>query len=139
MARKVIKGLTIEIGGDTTKLGQALEGVEKKGRDLSRELGEINKLLKFNPRDTQLLAQKQEVLAEAISGTRKKLDTLRDAEQQVQEQFERGEVSEEQVRALRREIIQTERKLESYNKELQKSEEQKIEEFVVTQRAMTSA
>lgn len=116
MAGKTIKGLTVEIGGDTTKLGKALEGVEKKTRSLSSELGQINKLLKFDPGNAELLAQKQQVLADAVANTREKLDTLKEAERQVQAQFERGEVSEEQVRALQREIIATTNKLEGYEK-----------------------
>ena len=109
-----IKGLTVEIGGDTTKLGKALEDVNKKSSDLSSELGEINRQLRFDPKNTELLAQKQKVLEEAIGNTAERLDKLKEAERQVQKQFERGEVSEEQVRALRREIIATESKLESY-------------------------
>ena len=116
MASNTIKGLTVEIGGDTTKLGKALEGVNKKSRDLSAELGEINKLLKMDPGNTELLAQKQKVLADAVANTGEKLKTLKEAEKQVQKQFERGEVSEEQVRALQREIIQTEKKMESYKR-----------------------
>jgi len=116
MANKTIKGLTVEIGGDTTKLGKALEDVEKKSRDLSSELGQINKLLKMDPGNADLLAQKQKVLADAVENTRKKLDTLKDAERQVQAQFERGEASEEQVRALQREIIATTKKLSGYEK-----------------------
>lgn len=114
MANKTIKGLTVEIGGDTTKLGKALEDVEKKSRDLSSELGSINKLLKMDPGNADLLAQKQKVLAEAVENTGKKLQTLKEAEKQVQEQFERGEASEEQVRALQREIIATAKKLDTY-------------------------
>ena len=109
-----IRGITIEIGGDTSKLGKALEDVNKKSRDLSSELGQVNKLLKLDPGNTELLAQKQKILAEAVENTSKKLDILKTAEKQVQEQFERGEVSEEQVRALQREIIATESKLKSY-------------------------
>lgn len=116
MASKAIKGLTIEIGGDTTKLGKALEAVEKQTQSLSSELGQINKLLKVDPGNLDLLAQKQKVLAEAVSNTSKKLETLREAEAQVQKQFERGEVSEDQVRALQREIIATTKKLEGYEK-----------------------
>lgn len=116
MAANKIKGLTVEIGGDTTKLGKALADVDKKSRDLSSELGEINKLLKFDPKNTELLGQKQKVLADAISNTAKKLETLEEAEKQVQKQFERGEASEEQVRALQREIIATTKKLNSYEK-----------------------
>ena len=114
MANNKIKGLTVEIGGDTTKLGKALEAVEKKSGDISSELGEINKLLRFDPGNTDLLAQKQRVLADAVANTREKLDTLKKAEAQVQKQFERGEVSEAQVRALQREIMATEGKLNSY-------------------------
>ena len=111
MAANVIRGLTVEIGGDTTKLGKALEDVNKKSQSLTSELGEINRLLKMDPGNADLLAQKQKVLAEAVSNTAKKLETLKEAERQVQQQFERGEVSEEQVRALQREIVATTNKL----------------------------
>ena len=114
MAFKTIKGLTVEIGGDTTKLGKALEDVNKKSTDLSKELGEVNRLLKMDPGNADLLAQKQKILAEAVENTAKKLDTLKDAERQVQQQFERGEVSEEQVRALKREVEAAAQKLEGY-------------------------
>jgi phage-related protein len=118
-----IKGLTVEIGGDTTKLGKALEGVQKKSKSLSGELGQINRLLKLDPGNTDLLSQKQRVLAEAIENTAAKLDTLKEAEKQVQKQFERGEVSEEQVRALQREIIATEKKMDSYKNAAKETEQ----------------
>lgn len=114
-----IKGLTVEIGGDTTKLGKALEDVNKKSRDLSSELGQVNRLLKFDPGNADLVAQKQKILAEAVSNTKSKLDTLKEAERQVQAQFAKGEVSVEQVRELQREIIDTEQKLKSYEKAAQ--------------------
>ena len=112
--KNVIKGLTVEIGGDTTKLGKALENVESKSRDLSSELGQVNKLLKMDPGNADLLAQKQKILADAVDNTSRKLTTLKEAERQVQAQFERGEASEEQVRALQREIVATEKKLQGY-------------------------
>ena len=114
MAANKIKGLTVEIGGDTTKLGKALEDVNKKSRDLSSELGDINRLLRLDPGNTELLAQKQKVLSDAVANTSDKLDKLKQAEAQVQEQFKRGEVSEAQVRELQREIVATTNKLESY-------------------------
>ena len=119
----VIKGLTVEIGGDTTKLGKALEDVNQKSRDLSSELGQVNKLLRMDPGNTELLAQKQKILAEAVENTSKKLDTLKEAERQVQEQFERGEVSEEQVRALQREIIATTNKLKGYENAIRETDQ----------------
>ena len=116
MANNKIKGLTVEIGGDTTKLGKALDAVNNKSNDLSRELGDINRLLKLDPKNTELLAQKQKVLADAVSNTEDKLGKLKEAEKQVQQQFARGEVSEEQVRELKREIEATEQKLNGYKR-----------------------
>lgn len=117
----MIKGLTVEIGGDTTKLGKALESVNGKAKSLSSELGQVNRLLKLDPGNADLLAQKQEILAEAISNTRDKLDKLKTAEAQVQAQFERGEVSAEQVRELQREIVATEQKLGQYERAAQET------------------
>lgn len=116
MAKNVLKGLTIEIGGDTTKLEKALTKVNAGAKNVSSELGEINRLLKMDPGNTDLLAQKQEVLANAINQAKEKLELLKEAEKQVQEQFKRGEASEEQVRALQREIIGATKKLETYEK-----------------------
>ena len=118
-----IKGITVEIGGDTTKLGKALADVNKKTKSLSSELGQINKLLKLDPGNADLLAQKQKVLADAIAETSKKLDVLRAAEQQVQEQFEKGDVSEEQFRAVQREAIAAAKKLETYERAWQETAE----------------
>lgn len=120
MAANSIKGITIEIGGDTTKLDKALSETGKKSASLQRELKEVNRLLKLDPGNTELVAQKQKILAESVSETKKKLDILKEAEKQVQEQFERGEVSEEQYRALQREIIKTEADLKSLNEEAAK-------------------
>ena len=112
MANKGIKGITIEIGGDTTKLEKALSGVNGKVRNTQAELREVNKLLKMDPKNTEALAQKQTLLSDAIEETKEKLDILKTAERQVQEQFQRGEVSEEQYRALKREIEKTSLELE---------------------------
>lgn len=114
MGNKALKGLTIKIGGDTTDLEKSLNKIDSQSGSLSKELGQINKLLKLDPTNTDLLAQKQKVLADAIASTENKLGALREAEKQVQAQFERGEVSEEQYRALQREIIATEQKLGKY-------------------------
>lgn len=114
MANKLIRGLTVEIGGDTTKLGAALKNVESKSKSLSGELNAINRLLKLDPTNTELLAQKQQVLSEAISATREKLAALKEAENQVQEQFARGEISAEHYRTFQRELTATEAKLKEY-------------------------
>lgn len=116
MANKRIAGIIVEIGGDTTKLGRALEDVDKRSSELSKELGEVNKLLKLDPGNTELIAQKQKILAEQIDNTAKRLEILRDAEDQVTAAFERGEASEEELRAIQREVIATEQKLGGYEK-----------------------
>lgn len=126
MAKAALKGLTVKIGGDTSDLLDSLKDVEKQGKSLSSELGQINKLLKLDPKNTELLAQKQKVLADAVANTEKKLGTLREAEKQAQEQFKKGEISEQQYRALQREIIETENKLKSYERAVQETaDEQK--------------
>lgn len=112
MADKNIRGITIEIGGDTTKLGKALDGVNKKTKDLQTELRGVESLLKMDPGNVTLLKQKQDLLNESISNTKSKLDTLKEAQKQVQEQFDKGEITEEQFRNFQREIVATEQKLE---------------------------
>lgn len=114
-----VKGITVEIGGDTSKLGKALESSEKQSRDLQKELKQVNTALKFNPGNVELLAQKQKLLAEQIQATKEKLDTLRAAEAQVEAQFNAGEIGEEQFRAFQREIIETESKLKNYQSQLE--------------------
>lgn len=111
-----IKGLTVEIGGDTTNLGKALDSVKKDSTALQKELGQVNKLLKFDPENTELLAQKQKILADSIEKTKEKLALLKNAEAQVQAQFAKGEISEAQYRDFQREIIATEGKLKTYQK-----------------------
>ncbi len=112
MANQRIKGIIVEIGGDTTKLGKALKDISEKNSKLSGELSSINRLLKLDPNNTELLTQKQKVLAETISNTKEKLEALKSAEAQLQEQAERGDVTEAQMRELRREIIDTTNKLQ---------------------------
>lgn len=111
MARNQIKGINIEIGGNTAPLDKALGDVNSKTSKLQSELREVEKLLKLDPKNTELLAQKQKILGDTIENTGDKLKALKDAEKQVQEQFKKGEVSEEQYRALQREIIKTEQDL----------------------------
>lgn len=117
MASKNIRGITIEIDGDTTKLGKALEGAEGSSKSLQSELKGINTLLKLDPSNVELLTQKQKVLTDAIGATEDKLKTLKNAQAQVQKQFEKGEISEQQYRDFQREIVATEQKLEGLKKE----------------------
>lgn len=111
MANSKIKGITIELGGDTTKLDKALSDSEKQSKNLQGELKGINTLLKFDPSSIELITQKQQVLSEAIETTKSKLKTLKDAQVQVQAQFEKGDITAEQYRSFQREIVSTQKKL----------------------------
>lgn len=121
MANKSIKGITIELNGDSTKLVKALSGVESKSNKVQSELKEIDALLKFNPKNTELLAQKQTLLKERVEATSDKLKTLKDAQAEVTEQFKKGEIGEEAYRGFQRELIETESKLKHYSKTLKEA------------------
>lgn len=108
-----IKGLTVQIGGDTTGLQNALRNVNTQIKTTQSELRDINNLLKLDPTNTELLGQKQKAFSDEINSTKEKLETLKTAEQQVQQQFKEGKVSQEQYDALKREIIDTEQSLKS--------------------------
>lgn len=116
-----IKGITIEIGGDTQKLNKALEDVNKKTRDVQSELKQVERLLKLDPKNTDLLAQRQKLLAEAVENSREKLDRLKTAQEQVNEQFRKGEINEEQYRAFQREVVKAEQELEKFEKQLRET------------------
>lgn len=108
-----IKGITIEIGGDTTGLSKALSGVNKDINSTQKQLRDVERLLKMDPGNVELLAQKERLLSQAVEETSQKLGTLKEAQQQVQEQFERGDIGIEQYEALQREIAATEQSLKS--------------------------
>ena len=100
-----IKGINVVIGGDVTGLSKALQGVNRQINSTQSQLKDVERLLKLNPNSTELLAQKQRLLAEAVTNSKTKLDALKEAEKQVQQQFERGEISQQQYEGLQREII----------------------------------
>ena len=116
-----IRGITIEIDGKTDKLQNALQGVDKNLRSTKSELKEVERALKLDPKNTELLAQKQQLLTKAVGETKDKLDVLKTAEAQVQEQFKRGEASEEQYRAIQREVIATEAELKNLEAQAKES------------------
>jgi len=118
---KRIQGITIELDGETKGLDKALQGVNKQSRDLQGELRDVEKLLKFNPGNTELLAQKQKLLGDQVETTRNKLNQLKDAEAEVQRQFENGDIKEEQYRAFQREIVETESKLKHFESQVETS------------------
>ncbi|MDY0850411.1 hypothetical protein SPE26_00320 [Bacillus thuringiensis] len=118
MAGGRIKGISISIDGETTGLQNALKDVNKRSNDLTKELKDVERLLKFDPGNIEALAQKQQLLTQQIENTTQKLDKLKAAEQQVQAQFQNGKISEEQYRAFRREIEFTQGSLDGLKNKL---------------------
>ena len=116
-----IQGITVEIGGDTTKLSTALSKVNKEIRDTQAQLKDVNKLLKLDPGNTELMAQKQRLLSQAVSETKEKLDALKLAGQQANEALAKGEISQSQYDALQREIIETELALRDLERQAEQS------------------
>ena len=108
-----MRRIVVEIGGDTTKLDKALQTVNKDLRSTQSDLSEINRLLKLDPKNVTLLAQKQKSLTDAVAATQKKLDTLRAAADQAEEALRKGAMTGEQYDALEREIIRVEHSLKS--------------------------
>ena len=116
-----IKGITVEINGDTTKLSKALEGVNKNIRNTQTQLKDVQKLLKLDPSNTELLSQKHKLLADALTATKEKLETLKTAAEQANTALANGDITQEQYDALQREIIETEQELRNLQTEADKT------------------
>ena len=116
-----IKGITVEIGGDTTKLSKALEGVNRDIKGTQTQLKDVQKLLKLDPTNTELLSQKHKLLADVVSATKEKLEVLKTAAEQANTALANGEISQQQYDALQREIIETENELKRLTTEANNS------------------
>ena len=121
MGASRIQGITVEIGGDTTKLTSALKSVNGEIRTTQSQLRDVERLLKLDPGNTELLAQKHRLLGEAVKETKEKLETLKAAAEQANEALAKGEISQEQYDGLQREIIETETKLKGLEEQAGKS------------------
>lgn len=113
-----IKGITIEIGGDTTGLKKAISSLNKDINSTQKELNQVNRLLKIDPGNTELLRQKQELLTKSIQDTETKIEALRAAKDKADADMANGtQVNEEQYRQLAREIISSENNLQKMKAE----------------------
>lgn len=112
-----IKGITVEIGGDTTGLEKALKNVNSTIKNTQSQLKDVNRLLKLDPSNTELLSQKQRALKDAIGATKEKLDSLKTAQEQAKQQLESGDLGQDKYDALQREIIETEQELRRLQEE----------------------
>ena len=119
-----IKGITVKIAGDTMDLQKSLKAVQSSSASLQSELSAVNRQLKFDPENTVLLTQKQEVLKEQIENSKSALKKLLDVQDQVEEQAKNGEISTEQYRAYQREVEKTKSKLNSFNEQLDKTRDE---------------
>lgn len=113
-----IKGIKIEIDGDTQPLQKALKNVNKAATDATQELKQIDKALKFDTGNVTLLTQKQEVLQKQVATTKEKLETLRQAQSQVEQQFKNGDIGADKYRAFQREVEVTQNVLKGYEGKL---------------------
>lgn len=116
-----IKGITVEINGDTTGLSKALSGVNKEIRNTQAQLKDVNKLLKLDPGNTDLIAQKHKLLQQAVEETKKKLQSLKEAQKQADEALKNGTISQEQYDGLQREIAETTQKLKDLEAQAEQS------------------
>lgn len=117
MGSKFTKGIRIPIGGDTTPLRDALKAVNSESGKLQRELTTVDKLLKLDPTNTELLAQKQNILKESISNTTNKLEMLEKIQDQIKDKYKKGEIDNGEYRKFQRELIETQNKLKRLEKE----------------------
>lgn len=113
-----IKGITVEIGGDTSGLEKSLNDVNNSIKKTQSQLRDVNNLLKLDPSNTILLAQKQELLQSAIEDTEKKLEALEKAQEDVTKAFERGDLGKDQYMAFQREVEETRGTLNRYKADL---------------------
>nr|MCR5417873.1 phage tail tape measure protein [Lachnospiraceae bacterium] len=116
-----IQGITVEIGGDSTKLQTALKGVNSEIKNTQSQLRDVEKLLKLDPGNTELLAQKHRLLGDAVQETKQKLETLKTASEQANEALKNGTITQEQYDGLQREIAETEQKLKSLEEQANQS------------------
>lgn len=113
-----IKGIIVEIGGDTTGLDKALRGVNSSITKTQSALNDVNKLLKLDPSNTVLVAQKQQLLSQAVGQTNDKLEALESAQEQVTAAFQRGDIGQDKYQAFQREVEETRGKLNQYKNDL---------------------
>jgi len=118
-----IRGITVEINGETQGLQNALRDVNRQSTALQGELREVDRALRLDPSNVTLLSQRNQILANEVSNARDKLERLQHAQEQVEQQFASGDIGEEQYRAFQRELINTENQLRNLENQLHDSNE----------------
>lgn len=113
-----ISGITVAIEADTTGLAKSLKDVTNESIQLSKDLKTVNQLLKLDPSNADLIAEKQKILAKSIETTKEKLEALKAAQEDVKRQYENGEISTEQYLAYQKEVVETENRLQGLEEQL---------------------
>lgn len=113
MASTKVRGITIELGADTSGLSKALKEINTEIGATQRQLKDVERLLKLDPKNTELLEQKQRLLADRIGETKTKLEALKEAQKEVGEELKKTGEGQEQYDALQREIISCENELKN--------------------------
>ena len=124
MSNKKIRGITIQLGADASPIDKVIKNTEKISASLNSELKQVNKLLKFDPGNTELLAQKQKLLSESIENTGTKLKALKQAQSEVEKMFKNGEIGEKEYREFQRTVAETEQQLKSYTIQMNKMQDE---------------
>jgi len=121
---KSIKGISVRIDADTKPLNRALKDVRKESNKIGRELYKVNRGLRFSPKSTELLSQKQDLLKNRIESTKKELKALKDSQSEIEKKFKKGEIDDKQYREFKRDIVQAESKLDTFNSQLKQTNRQ---------------
>ena len=119
-----IKGITIEINGNTTKFDKAIRDSNKEVNSLNKELKNIDSSLKFNPGNVELLSQKQELLKQKTQAAKEKLDALKAAQADVEKQFASGEIDQGQYNKFKQEVIKAESQVKTFNGQLKETQKE---------------
>lgn len=119
-----IKGITIEINGNTTKFDRAIKDSNKEVNSLNKELKNIDSSLKFNPGNVELLGQKQELLKQKTQAAKEKLEALKAAQADVEKQFANGEIDQGQYNKFQQEVIKAESQVKTFNGQLKETQKE---------------
>lgn len=135
MASQHIKGITIEIGAETTELNKALNKFESETGKINTQLREVNRLLKYDPKNVELLSQKHTLLCEKVENAKEQLKMLRSIETEMAQKAASGEISGEQYAAYRREVINAEQSLQSLTQQLEEYEREQNQSGDTTEKS----
>lgn len=123
MAKGDLQGMYIRVGGDTSEYSQAMKKLDDSINDTTKNLNQVNKLLKLNPDSIEYAEEKQKLLAKAIEETEKKLNVLIDNERDINQLYEQGEIPIASYLEYKKQLENTQKELDGLIKQTEKTEE----------------